>query len=177
MSGAGSYDVSSKKVGGAGARGTRYADSAAGTKGEGYERRFWESVRFLLPLAIVGEGRSGKSCERRSEEVEVGLEARLGEKALPELTTGDPTRRGSGTGSRDPFRSITGDATCSGDGNGRSMLSVPQLDRVCLPPLVMRAGTLVSWKWSCSAVITGANSRAPVSSGNDCRLLLCCKCD
>lgn len=98
-SGEGEYDVSSKKDGGAGARGMRYDGSAAGTRGEGTDvRREREGVSRGLIEAIEA-GREGKSWDSRSDpDVFFRIrDGRVGEEGVPLPVAGDPARRTVGT--------------------------------------------------------------------------------
>lgn len=66
-SGEGLYEVSSEKDGGAGARGMRYDDSAAGIRGDGNDvRRDSEGVSRGLTGGFEA-GREGKSWESRPD--------------------------------------------------------------------------------------------------------------
>jgi hypothetical protein len=83
--------VSGEKVGGGGGRGVRYVGSAAGRRGEGYERRLDPGVSAGLIVAAE-RGRDGKSWESLSDP-EVSRRVRGGRLKLdgvPRSTTGEP---------------------------------------------------------------------------------------
>jgi hypothetical protein len=99
-SGLDTYEVPSnidEKDGGAGARGIRYDDSEAATRGVGWEVRFEDGHS---PLAETMEaGRDGKSCATLSE-LDVFCRMRGGRCCIggvPRSTLGDPTRSAEGT--------------------------------------------------------------------------------
>jgi hypothetical protein len=88
--------VSSKKAGGAGARGVRYEESAD-ANGEGYEGRL--EVDISEEGEAAEEGREGKSCDSLSDP-DVFCRLRDGRcgNCGARSTTGEPTRSAEGTG-------------------------------------------------------------------------------
>ena len=114
----GSYEVSSAKEGGAGARGVRYDGSAAGVRGDGNEALLETGSLWGEMGDTADRGRDGKSCESLSDAPDVFLRFSGGRPCEngDAPTMGDPARNATGIFCSENLLGETGEPICRGDG-------------------------------------------------------------
>lgn len=143
----GSYAVASGNDGGGGGAGPHDVrrDSAAGTRGEGYDVRLDAGVVTGGLIDDIDDGRDGNNCESLFDP-EVFLRTRggrLSQGAFARSVAGDPARRAEGTASVDGLRSERGEPIWSGDGTPAIVCSYATAFKLCLHPLTFSTAAAI----------------------------------